>query len=60
LWKYFLPGELVQSPEPVSDAIIEALTRGNFHVYPDAMAGKIGEQYRGYAENIVEVNLMEG
>jgi len=52
-------GELVQPPELVSDAIIGALARGDFHVFPDAMAGKIGEQYRGYAENIIEVNLME-
>lgn len=43
----------------VADAIAEALETGAFHVFPDSMAKQIGGAYRGFAESIVEANLME-
>lgn len=52
-------GDMVQPPQTVSEAIIDALARGEFHVFPDDMAKQIGEQYRNYATNIIEVNLLE-
>ncbi len=52
--------EIAEPPELVGDAIIAALKNGEFHVFPDTMAKKIGEAYRNYASDIIEANIMEG
>ena len=44
----------------VSENIVQALKAGDFHLFPDSMAKQIGDVYQSYAQNIVEVNLMEG
>ncbi|MEE8151260.1 MAG: SDR family oxidoreductase [Nitrosomonadaceae bacterium] len=51
--------EMTESPTLVSEAIIEGLSAGQFHVFPDTMAKQVGEQYENFAKNIVEANLME-
>ena len=51
--------EIVESPTLVSEAIIESLRTGQFHVFPDTMAKQVGEQYESFSKNIVEANLME-
>ena len=51
--------EMVESPALVSEGIIEGLSAGEFHVFPDSFAKQVGEQYESYAKNIVEANLME-
>ena len=51
--------EVVESPSLVSEAIIEGIGAGEFHVFPDSFAKEVGEQYESYARNIVEANLME-
>jgi len=51
--------EMTESPTLVSEAIIEGLRAGQFHVFPDTMAKQVGEQYENFAKNIVEANLME-
>ncbi len=51
--------EMTESPTLVSEGIVEALKSGEFHVFPDTMAKQIGEQYKSFAKNIVEANLME-
>ena len=53
-------GEIAESPLLVAVAIVNALKAGEFHVFPDTMAKQIGEQYKQFATNIVEANLMEG
>lgn len=52
--------EIAEPPSLVGDAIIRALSQGEFHVFPDAMAKQIGGEYQTYAERIVEENIMEG
>jgi len=52
--------EIADPPSKVAEGIITALKSGDFHSFPDSMAGQIGEAYQGFAKNIVEANLMEG
>lgn len=52
--------EIAESPSLVADAIISALTNGDFHVFPDTMAKIIHSAYQSYAETIIEKDLMEG
>ena len=51
--------EMTESPALVSEAIVEGMSSGQFHVFPDTMAKQVGEQYETFAKNIVEANLME-
>ncbi len=51
--------EIAESAEVVPEAIISALEKRQFHVFPDTMAGQIGEAYASFATNIVEASLME-
>lgn len=53
-------GDMAEPPSLVADDIIKALSAGEFHSFPDTMAKQIWDQYKSYAKNIVEVNLMEG
>lgn len=46
-------GDLVEPPSLVSDAIIAALARGEFHAYPDSMAKDIGMAYQIFAEKVI-------
>ena len=52
--------EIGEPPSVVSERIVAALTTGDFHLFPDSMAKQIGDAYHSFAENIIEVNLMEG
>ncbi|QDT38896.1 SDR family oxidoreductase [Stratiformator vulcanicus] len=52
--------EMAEPPSVVADGIVAALADGRFHLFPDTMAKQVGEAYSGFAENIVEANLMEG
>lgn len=53
-------GDMGQPASLVGDSIVAALKAGEFHAFPDDMAKQIGDQYKNFATNIVEVNLMEG
>ncbi|MEM6452577.1 MAG: SDR family oxidoreductase [Cyanobacteria bacterium P01_D01_bin.105] len=49
------------SPVSVAEALFEALKADDeFHVFPDTMAKQIGNAYRSFASNVVEVNISEG
>ncbi len=52
-------GEMADPPSVVADGILAALRAGEFHVFPDTMARQIGDAYRGFAENVVQADLME-
>jgi NAD(P)-dependent dehydrogenase (short-subunit alcohol dehydrogenase family) len=52
--------EMAAPPEQVGESLVSALKSGVLHAFPDPMAQQIGGAYRSFAENIVEVNLMEG
>ncbi len=43
-----------EPPSVVADGIIKALKTGQFHLFPDSLAQKIGEHYAGYADSVIE------
>lgn len=51
--------EIAESPILVAEGIIAALKAGNFHVFPDSMAKKIGGAYESFAKNVIEVSMAE-
>ncbi|MEJ2114928.1 MAG: SDR family oxidoreductase [Gammaproteobacteria bacterium] len=51
-------GEIAEPPSIVADSILAALEKGEFHAFPDTMAKQIESEYKGFAENIVNVNLL--
>ncbi len=51
--------DIAEPPRLVALGIIEAIEKGEFHVFPDTMAKQIGEAYNSYATGVVEANLME-
>ena len=53
-------GEIAEPPSLVADSIIAALEKGEFHAFPDTMAKQIEGAYQGFAENVVNANLLEG
>jgi NAD(P)-dependent dehydrogenase (short-subunit alcohol dehydrogenase family) len=52
-------GEMGEPPSVVADAIVAGLDSGTFHVFPDSFAKQVEQAYAGFAESIVEANLME-
>ncbi|MCP3871188.1 MAG: SDR family oxidoreductase [Gammaproteobacteria bacterium] len=53
-------GDIAEPATLVPEAILEALSAGAFHVFPDSMAKHFGDAYESFATNIVEANLSEG
>jgi len=51
-------GEIAEPPSLVADSILEALEKGEFHAFPDSMAKQFEGAYQGFAENIVNANLL--
>ncbi len=51
-------GEIAEPPSLVADSILEALEKGEFHAFPDSMAKQFEGEYQGFAENIVNANLL--
>jgi NAD(P)-dependent dehydrogenase (short-subunit alcohol dehydrogenase family) len=52
--------ERAEPPSLVAEAVLAAIDSGQFHVFPDTLAKQLGEAYRGFAENVVEVSLLTG
>lgn len=52
--------EIAEPPELVADALVAALKTGEFHVYSDTMAKEMGAAYQSFAENVIEVEILEG
>ena len=48
-------GEGAPPPSLVADGVLAALKSGDFFVYPDPIAQQIGEIYRPFAENVLEI-----
>ena len=48
---------IAEPPSVVAVAFFDALDSKAFHVFPDTMAQQIWEQYRGYAESVIEPEL---
>ncbi len=51
-------GEIAEPASLVADSILVALKAGDFHAFPDSMAKQFESQYQGFAENIVNANLL--
>lgn len=49
--------EQASSATVVSEAIVDALATGQFHLFPDEVAKQFGGAYQSYAENIIEADL---
>jgi NAD(P)-dependent dehydrogenase (short-subunit alcohol dehydrogenase family) len=47
--------EVAQTPAFVADGIVKALKAGDFHVFPDPIAKQMGDAYKSFAQNVVEV-----
>lgn len=48
-----------EPPSVVAEGIIAALESGTFHLFPDAMAQRIGSAYRGFSRSVIEAELEE-
>ncbi|MDZ7966324.1 MAG: SDR family oxidoreductase [Nostoc sp. DedSLP03] len=48
--------EVAQSPALVAEGIIKALKAGDFHVFPDSIAKQMGDAYKSFAQNVIEVS----
>lgn len=46
--------EFAEPPALVGEAIVKALAAGDFHVFPDSVAKKVGAAYRTFTENVIE------
>ena len=49
--------EIAEPPSLVADAIVDALSTGKFHAFPDSMAKQFGAAYASFAANIVEADI---
>lgn len=52
-------GEIAEPPSLVANGIIEALKKGEFHVFPDSLARQVGSVYEGFAENVIMASVTE-
>lgn len=48
-----------EPPSVVAEGIVAALKSGEFHLFPDTMARRIGNAYRGFSQNVIEVGIEE-
>lgn len=52
-------GDDVDSPSVIAEAIFDAIAEGRFHVWPDAVAGPVGEAYQSFADNVIKADMQE-
>ncbi|WON73125.1 SDR family oxidoreductase [Nitrosospira sp. Is2] len=50
---------IAEPPLVVAEGIIAALESGIFHLFPDAMAKRIGSAYQSFASSVIEAELAE-
>lgn len=43
----------------VADGIVTALRAGEFHLFPDSMAKRIGSAYQSFSESVIEADISE-
>ena len=48
-----------EPPSLVAEGIVAALKSGDFHLFPDAMAQRIGRAYQSFSESVIEADLAE-
>ena len=52
--------DIAEPPSLVGEALVAAMAKGEFHVFPDSMARGIGEAYAGFAAGVIEAAGGEG
>jgi hypothetical protein len=52
--------DIAEPPSLVAEALVAAMAKGEFHVFPDSMARQIGEAYAGFAAGVIEAAGEEG
>lgn len=52
-------GGIAESASLVGEGIVAALKAGDFHLFPDAMAKRIGSAYQGFSESVIEADISE-
>lgn len=51
--------DIAESPDLVADGIVEALAKGEFHLFPDSMAKNFWSSYEPFARQVVEQDISE-
>ena len=51
--------EIAEPPSIVADSILAVLEEGEFHAFPDTMAKQFESEYKGFAENVVNADLLD-
>ncbi|WP_283132230.1 hypothetical protein [Enterovibrio norvegicus] len=51
--------EVAEPADVVAKGIIDALAAGQFHLFPDAIARQFEQQYKSYAETVIEAPASE-
>ncbi len=46
---------VAESPATVADGIIDALSKGECHLFPDTMARELWEKYEAFAREVIEI-----
>lgn len=52
-------GGIAEPASLVGEGIVTALKAGNFHLFPDSMAKRIGSAYQHFSENVIEADISE-
>ncbi len=52
--------DVAEPPSLVGDGIVRSLAAGEFLLFPDSMAQKIGAAYESFARNVIEADGSEG
>lgn len=52
--------DIAEPPSLVGEALVAAMAKGEFHVFPDSMAKQIGAAYAGFAAGVIEAAGGEG
>ncbi|SCY60892.1 Short-chain dehydrogenase [Nitrosospira sp. Nl5] len=50
---------LAEPPSFVAEGIVIALKAGEFHLFPDSMARRIGSAYQSFSESVIEADISE-
>jgi len=48
-----------EPPSLVAEGIVDALKAGDFHLFPDSMAKRVGSAYRSFSESVIDCGIPE-
>lgn len=50
---------LAEPASLVAEGIVTALRAGDFYLFPDSVAKRVGNAYRSFSESVVEGDILE-